>query len=211
MTDRLGHKQTAAMFILMALAREVSNPELRDLVGFAIDGKERVQLNELDLVTSRKRRNTYFHELTDDGWAWCGREFAETAPPAPRPRSTLASAMYVVFGGFDRFLRRENLQLAHVFAAEAPEVTTAEIEIRIRTAYLKLARSPRDWVGLVDLRPLLGDVPTPEVDAVLKELSRVGQVHLVPESNRKTLTAEDHVAAIRIGGEDNHLISIEAS
>jgi hypothetical protein len=86
-----------------------------------------------------------------------------------------------------------------------------EIENRIRAAYSKLARSSRGWVGLVDLRPMLGDVSTQDVDAVLKELSRTGQAHLVPESNRKVLNAADHEAAIRIGGEENHLISIEAS
>jgi hypothetical protein len=36
-------------------------------------------------------------------------------------------------------------------------------------------------------------------------------VHLVPEANRKALTVADHEAAVRIGGEENHLISIEAS
>jgi hypothetical protein len=33
----------------------------------------------------------------------------------------------------------------------------------------------------------------------------------VPESNRKALTEADHDAAIRIGREDNHLLSIETS
>jgi hypothetical protein len=215
MTDRLGHKQTAAMFTLMALAREVSNPELRIIVGFAIDGKERIQLNDLDLVASRKEGRCFVHELTDRGWAWCGDELAAKTPPPPSPRSTLVPAVYVLLGEFDAYLRREKLRLADVFAPDLPavdtELTAVEIESRIRTAYRKLARSPRDWVGLVDLRPLLGEAPTPDVDAVLKELSRTGQVHLVPESNRKALTAADHEAAIRIGGEDNHLISIEAS
>ncbi|MGQ0837798.1 hypothetical protein [Actinokineospora sp.] len=226
MTDRLGHKQTAAMLTLMVLAREVSNPELRTIVGFVIDGKERVQLNDLDLVASRKQGRCFVHELTDRGWAWCGGELAATTPPPPAPRSTLAAALYVLLGGLDGYLRRENLRLAHVFAADVEaaaevdiepvtevdvEPTAAEIEHRIRIAYRELARSPRDWVGLVALRPMLGNAPTEEVDAVLKELSRTGQAHLVPESNRKVLTPADHDAAIRIGGGDNHLLSIETS
>jgi hypothetical protein len=62
----------------------------------------------------------------------------------------------------------------------------------------------------VDLRPKLG-APAAEVDAVLKKLSSAGEVHLVPEDNRKALTAADHEAAIRIAGEDNHFVAFEAS
>ncbi|MGW4833637.1 hypothetical protein ACWEOG_38980 [Amycolatopsis japonica] len=207
MTDRLGQKQTAAMLALMVVAREVSNPELREIVGFALDGEERRQLNGLDLVASEKRGRPYFHELTERGWAWCEEELSQEE--APRPRSSLGSALYVVLGGLGRHLRREKLRLADLFMPEV-DLTVEEIESRIRIAYRKLSRSPRDWVALVELRPMLGEASTVDVDAVLKELSRSGQAHLVPESNRKALTAADHEAAIRIGGEDNHLISIEA-
>ncbi|WP_181771602.1 hypothetical protein [Amycolatopsis pittospori] len=222
MTDRLGQKQTAAMLALMVIAREISNPELKKIIGFALDGKERRQLNDLHLVASEKRGRPFYHELTERGWAWCEDELnMEEAPP---PRSSLGSALYVLLGGLGGHLRRNNLRLAHLFAAEvgpgaeevepaAEEVEPAaeEIEKRIRDAYHKLSSSPRDWVGLVDVRPLLGVASTTAVDAVLKELSRSGQAHLVPASNRKTLTAADHAAAVRIGGEDNHLLSIEAS
>ncbi|MEU9690380.1 hypothetical protein [Amycolatopsis japonica] len=207
MTDRLGQKQTAAMLALMVVAREVSNPELREIVGFALDGKERRQLNGLDLVASEQRGRPFYHELTERGWAWCEEELSqEEAPP---PRTSLGSALYVVLGGLGRHLRREKLRLADLFMPEV-DLTVEEIESRIRIAYRKLSRSPRDWVALVELRPMLGEASTVDVDAVLKELSRSGQAHLVPESNRKALTAADHEAAIRIGGEDNHLISIEA-
>ncbi|UMP03539.1 hypothetical protein [Amycolatopsis sp. EV170708-02-1] len=207
MTDRLGQKQTAAMLALMVVAREVSNPELREIVGFALDGKERRQLNGLDLVASEQRGRPFYHELTERGWAWCEEELSQEE--APQPRSSLGSALYVVLGGLGRHLRREKLRLADLFMPEV-DLTVEEIESRIRIAYRKLSRSPRDWVALVELRPMLGEASTVDVDAVLKELSRSGQAHLVPESNRKALTAADHEAAIRIGGEDNHLISIEA-
>ncbi|MEU3768429.1 hypothetical protein AB0E55_25525 [Amycolatopsis keratiniphila] len=207
MTDRLGQKQTAAMLALMVVAREVSNPELREIVGFALDGKERRQLNGLDLVASEQRGRPFYHELTERGWAWCEEELSQQEAPAPR--SSLGSALYVVLGGLGRHLRREKLRLADLFMPEV-DLTVEEIESRIRIAYRKLSRSPRDWVSLVELRPMLGEASTVDVDAVLKELSRSGQAHLVPESNRKALTAADHAAAIRIGGEDNHLISIEA-
>jgi hypothetical protein len=210
MSDRLGHKQTAAMFTLMVLAREVSNPELREIVGFGIDGKDRVDLNNRSLVTSRKEGRPFVHELTAKGRAWCGEELAKRTAPPPAPRSTLVPALYMLLGGFSDYLRRENVELSDVFTA-GTDMTETQIEDRIRAAYRKLARSPRDWVGLVDLRPMLNGASRSDVDAVLKQLSKAGQAHLAPESNRKTLTTADHDAAIRLGGEDNHLISIEVS
>jgi hypothetical protein len=207
---RLGHKQTAAMFTLMRMARAMSNPELKKLVGFTIDGDVRKGLNDARLVASRKVGRSFTHELTDDGWAWCDRELAAGSPPPPSPRSLLAVTLYLVAEGMSEYMRRERLQAADVFGRPV-EWTPTEIESRIRTAYQKLARSTQDWVGLVDLRPMLGDAPKADVDAVLKELSRTGQAHLVPEPNRKVLNDADHAAAVRIGGEDNHLIVIEAS
>jgi hypothetical protein len=205
MTQRLGHKQTAVMLTLMRLAREVSNPELKEIAELTLDGADRKRLNEQGLVASELRGRAYHHELTDHGWAWCRAELAAQTPPPPAPRSTLVRALYLALDGFDQFMHRENIALATVFG-QVPG-----IDDRIRVAYEKLASSPRAWVGLVDLRPLLGDAAKDEVDAVLKEMSRTGVARLVPESNRKALTEADHAAAVRVGGEDNHLISMEVS
>ncbi|EOD64802.1 hypothetical protein [Amycolatopsis vancoresmycina] len=209
MTDRLGHRQTAAMFTLMVLGREVPNPELKELVGFTLTGKERTQLNDSGYVDSEKSGRTFVHQLTDSGWAWCEKELGAKKPPPPRPQSTLCTVLYLVLGGFDDFRRARNLRLADVFGAVVSSAPAEDLESRIRVAYRELVKEPRGWVGLVDLRPKLG-APAAEVDAVLKRLSSEGKVHLVPEDNRKALTAADHEAAIRIGGEDNHLLSIEA-
>lgn len=205
MTESLGHKQIAAMLTLMAVNRDLSNPQLRDLVGFTLTGREREQLNDLKLVESQGR--PFVHTLTDAGWAWCERELAKKKPER-RPNSVLGVTLYVILGGLGEYLRREHLRLANVFEP-AVELTPDEIERRVRIAYGKLARSPRDWVRLAELRPMLGDAPTRDADAVLKQLSRTRQAHLVPESDRRALTPADHDAAIRLGGEDNHLISIE--
>jgi hypothetical protein len=207
MTDRLGHKETAAMFTLMVLGRQVRNPELVEVVGFSLVGKERRLLNDRGLVESSMVSGAFAHELTDPGWAWCANELA--MPALPQAKS-LGTAFYVVLGGLGRYLQQERLSLAKVFAPKV-EVTPAEVEDHVRAVYQELAPAARDWVRLVDLRAKLGPVPREDVDAVLRKLSKNKQAHLVPESNRKALGAADHEAAIRVGGEDNHLISIEAS
>jgi hypothetical protein len=209
MTDRLGHHQTAAMLTLMAMGRQVVNPELRELVGFTLTGKDRTQLQDSGYITSEQVKQPgrpYAHELTEDGWAWCLKELATGAPPETRAQSHLCSALYVFAGQLGEHLGRRNLRLADIFPGPAKS-----LEDRIRSAYRELVKEPRGWVGLKELRPKLGGAATSEVDALLKKLSGEGEVHLVPEDNRKALTSDDREAAIRIGGEDNHLISIEAS
>ncbi len=220
MTDRLKHKETAAMFALMVLGREVPNRELEEVVGFTLTGPERTSLNKLGYVESDRTgpRRSFVHLLTESGWGWCEKELVAGGPPPQRGQSPLGAALYVLLGGLNGYLQRENMRLFDVFGpvAGSPDVGSVEsvaptgnLEERIRVAYRELVREPRGWVGLVDLRPKLG-APAAEVDALLKKLSSAGKVHLVPEDNRKALTAADHEAAIRIGGEDNHLLSIEA-
>ncbi|WP_049796984.1 hypothetical protein [Actinosynnema mirum] len=83
------------------------------------------------------------------------------------------------------------------------------IENAVRDAYQKLSVKIQDWVPLRTLRPLLPG-SRDEQDAVLRGLLRTGQIHLAPDSNRKVLTDADHAAAIHIGGEDKHLMAIDA-
>lgn len=210
MTDRLGHKQTAAMLTLMVLAREVPNPELQDIVGFAIHGVLRRELTDAGFISGRKQGRAYAHTLTDRGREWCRGELSAGSVPPPSARSSLASALYVLLGRLDGYLTRENLGLTDVFAP-AVEWTPEQIEDRIRRGYRTLAHAPRDWVRLAELRPMLDGAATSDVDKALKELSRRGQAHLSPLSNRKLLTDADHAAAIHVGGEDNHRLQIEAS
>lgn len=78
----------------------------------------------------------------------------------------------------------------------------------IREVYDGLAPNSHDGVGLADLRMSLRayGISNAELDATLKELSRQGKVDLFPVSARATLKQRDHDAALRIGGEDNHMV-----
>ncbi|MGW7534706.1 hypothetical protein [Amycolatopsis sp. NPDC054798] len=94
-------------------------------------------------------------------------------------------------------------------AAAASLPKTGTTEERIHAAVRTLARQSGDWIGLADLREALGDIHPDELNRAMRDLSRTGNAHLVPESNRKALQQEDHDASVRIGGEANHLISIQ--
>ncbi|NUT90877.1 MAG: hypothetical protein HOY78_02490 [Saccharothrix sp.] len=84
-----------------------------------------------------------------------------------------------------------------------------DLESTIRQAYADLSVKPQDWVRLAKLREKLGGASKDEVDEVLMAMVRTGTVHLAPDSNTKVLTDEDRAAAVRIAGEDNHLLAIE--
>jgi hypothetical protein len=209
MTEQLGNQHVSALFVLMGLSRSVSNTELHELAGIRIDGAVRRDLNEQRLVASTRVKGNapFVHELTDAGWSRCRDLLTADRPERPGP---LGHALHVVLAGLDRYLSRTNLRLADVFQP-ATEMTRDEIEPHIRDAYATLARRPGDLVRLAQLRPMLDGAARADVDGVLREMSRAKQAHLVPDSNRKMLTDDDHAAAIRIGGEDNHLLAIEAS
>ncbi|MFG1977021.1 SNF2-related protein [Nonomuraea fuscirosea] len=93
-------------------------------------------------------------------------------------------------------------------AAAGRSTGLGETADRVRAAYDEVARRPGAWVSLADLRSKLGeDLPREQVDEALRRLEREPNVNLVPESNQKTLSAEDRAAAINIGEQDKHLIA----
>jgi hypothetical protein len=218
---KLSRPQRNLLYALMAEAREISNPELDERCGLRIVGEDRRVLKSQKLVTSEKEGRSYRHGLTERGWAWCRAEFA--AAPGARP-APLDRIVYRITAALDRYLSANQLAIDELFTAEVSELVedtaevsefveeiaeAAEVSIvdRVRRAYADLAAEPEDWVSLTDLRRQLDGLARHEVDQVLKDLDGKG-VTLIPEANQKTLTAEDRAAAVRIGGEDNHLLSM---
>ncbi|MDT8915066.1 hypothetical protein [Amycolatopsis sp. PS_44_ISF1] len=223
---KLNNPQRTLMYALMAEARKISNLELDQCCGLRIVGEDRRVLNAEKLVTSEKSGRTFDHVLTERGWTWCRAEFSSTPGERPAP---LDRVVYRMTAALDRYLSAHRLAIDALFTAEATEATevaevTEVIEVpeaaenlqpveepatadRVRQAYTELAAEPGAWVRLTDLRRQLAGVPRAELDRVLKDLDGNG-VTLIPEENQKTLRAEDREAAIRIGSEDNHLLSM---
>jgi hypothetical protein len=217
--DDLTVRQRAVLFALLSEARQVANPELKELIGVPLDGAERRQLNERKLVESVKLGRAFAHELTDKGWRWCNEELA--AAPGERA-SSLERAHHLVFGVFARYLDAAELTLADIVradlvgvagAAAAAAVAGAEdandTAARIEAGYRSLAAAPGEFVSLRQLRLRVPDRPRPDVDAALAALFTAQRVNLIPQSNQQALSDADREAALRIGGEYKHLISIE--
>jgi hypothetical protein len=213
-SKKLTPAESAVLLVLMVEAREVSNSELKERYHLTLDGKSRVKLNDRKLVESRKPGRAFVHQLTDQGWAEC---HGELNLDSPRARA-LGAALSAVLGGLNRYLERSDLRLSDVFApfddsagqTQPVPRSASDVEAGIRDAYQKLAKEPKAWVSLTRLRPLLGDVPKAEVDGVLRSMNRMPDVNLIPESNQKVLSPSDREAAVIIGDQDKHFLSIGA-
>ena len=209
--DDLTVRQRAVLFALLGEARQVANPELEQLIGVRLDGADRRQLNARKYVESNKVGRAYVHELSDAGWRWCAQELA--APPGERA-SSLERAHYKVFGLFARHLDAAGLTLADIAGptSDGPAGTTAnaaDLTAFIETGYRSLAATAGEFVSLRELRLRLTDRARPDVDAALITMFTAQRINLIPQSNQQALSDADREAALRIGGEYKHLISIE--
>jgi hypothetical protein len=210
--DELGITERAALLTLMAEAREIPNAELRTVFGIRLSPDQRRQLNDLKLLSSRTEERRLVHELTDRGWVWCAAELEAQRPPRSGSMGTVA---YALLAGVGRYLKRSGTSLSDVFdvdrKASGEPASPVDLEGRIRDAYRRLASEENGWVSLTRLRGLIGDVPRAEVDATLRRMYRSPLVNIVAEADQRILTPEDRESAVRIGGQDKHLMAIGAT
>lgn len=201
MPEKYTPSARAALMVLMLENREVPNPELTKRYKITLTPADRQLLNKDGLLKTSETTKPYLHRITDDGVEWCLTDLAEGETPSRSGPLSRASA---------EVLRRVVLYLRrHGTLVEA--IRSGGLESLIRTVYLDLSVKPQDWIRLARIRPELTGSDKGEVDALLLEMTKTGTVHLTPDSNRKVLTDDDHAAAVRIGGEDKHLIAIEES
>ena len=204
-----GIPERAVMIALMALNRETRNVELRDRYGLDVKKPMRVKLNREGLLESRSLGAKGFaHELTDAGWAWVVAELDAQAPPRA---GSAGGALYALLNGLKVALEARGMVIQELFdqsESSAPR-QPGELRDRIRQAYRSLASRPCDWVELRDLRAQLGEWPRREVDLELVRMFREKDVNLTLHEDLRRLTEADQDAALRIGVDDMHLISME--
>jgi len=204
--DELTGTEQAVLLVLMAEARPVRNPELATL-GPELKKRDRDRLVARGLVEVTTVNRAMVLELTDRGWATCAAIIGASTPDRP---SGQGKALYTLLRALRRYLDRDDLAPSDVFFPldDAGDVD-ADVETRVRDAYVRLAAHDGGWVDMVRLRDELSDVSRHDLDAVLTRMYRMPGVSLVPEENQKTLTEADHAAAITIGDQAKHLIAIE--
>lgn len=197
--EQLAPQDRLALLALMAVARKVTNAELKAAAGIELTGSRRRRLNELKLVTSEKHGRSYVHELTDAGWARCGDELSA---PRPERAGSYGGVLHGVLAALNRTIERGGPQLFELFKPDA--------ELLIRKAYGDLGDGPATPVHLSKLRGVVDGVSPKDLDAELIRMADQPGVHLRAVVNQQTLTDADRGAAVRLGGEDRHHLEIEA-
>lgn len=198
----------------MMSVEEVSNTDLRDRYGFTIDKKVRDRLVGSGFIVARKSRElrgAFVHELTEAGWMRCREELAAEPPKGAQKGYRL---LYGLAHNLDHYLATSRLVMADFFlpngsAKVVEAVQAVDPEGEIRAAYDVLVSRPGAWVSLTRLRDALPHLSRDEVDEALLRLNLEPWAYLIPEANQKTLSEADREAAVHIGGEDKHLLSIE--
>jgi hypothetical protein len=82
-------------------------------------------------------------------------------------------------------------------------------EDTVRNAVRDAGASTRvgEWQRLSDLRAALPpDMTRGEVDAMLRQMSRDGEIELAPDPDRKNVRQADHDSALTIGRDSNNLV-----
>jgi hypothetical protein len=212
--DDLTASESAILVVLMAEAREVLNTELVERYGLDVRKPQRDKLTRLHYVASRRSGRTYALQLDDKGWVHMQNDLNFSL----RGAAALGAALTALQASLrDRVLARSGCAtLAELFAlsdvrASVPTAAPAPsgpLTARIISAYQALAEEPGAWVSLGRLRPFFADIPRDRLDDSLRLLSREEGVNIAPESNQKTLTEADIKAALRLGGQENHLLAI---
>jgi hypothetical protein len=202
--------EKSILFILMAEAQEIPNALITKRYQTALKPSNREKLARRGLIRVRNEKNRLYLELTDLGWKECMAEFGAPTP-ARVGAGAAGGALYAMLGAIKRYLDLANVPYSDFFLPDANprvELTPAEIEARIRTAYAALAREPGDWVGLADLRDRLDGMNRDQVDRVLMTMNRTKGITVAAESNQKALTKRDRDAAVEIGNQHRHLLAI---
>jgi hypothetical protein len=217
---KFSSSQLLALVVLMSEARQLNNTELKALAGFSLTGADNKKLEKtLGLVDTDRSHAPYSHQLTEKGWGLV-RKLHMMEPPTESKSATrtLLTLLRSVDRSLDQLQSTYGVKLSHgeFFrqqrqASEERVVEGADPESRVRKAYALLAGQPGDWVGLADLRDQLRGLTRAEVDAALMALLDQDGVRIIPVANTKALNARDRAAAIDIGGEASHALSIGRS
>lgn len=179
-----GIAQRAALIALMALQREVRNPELEKDFGIYLKRSQREKLRRDELIEVRKVGRANALTLTRKGWKWLENELSE---PVPQRVGSAGGALYALLHAL-KPLADEQGGLRKLFPASASVEKPVDLPVRIRAAYGELAPRPREWVELTRLRAKLNGASKVEVDGALKRMYLNKEINLTLEENQAIAT-----------------------
>jgi len=196
--EALNNRDQMTLFALLAVARPVTNRELREIAGLEVKAETRRHLTakHRGFLQSTKRGATNVHCITKPGRDWClaafsaGRPLGENFP---------VGVLYAVLAAIGNYLNRDDVDLATIFQPD--------MEQWIRSVYAELTvRRPGQYVRLTEVRKWFDGVA---IDEELDRMIEQSDVHLTAILDQAKLTDADRRAAVEIGGEARHLLTID--
>lgn len=206
-----GIRERAVLIALAALGGERTNAELKNTYKLDLERGFRERLNRDGLIASRKENRSFNHKLTEKGWQHVE---AEMSSSVPKRAGSAAGALFALLSGLKLVADRAG-GLKALLGVSAPQTrattslnTVLDLHKKIEQTYRKLAKRPQDWVLLRDLRSHLSGAAKSEVDTALKRMFLDKEINLTLNDDQGSLTQADRDAAIRIGANDMHMLSM---
>ncbi len=192
MSSILTPKQALTIWSLLVTGDEPQKSKLKN--------PERNILLKQGLITLEKRGRSEHIVLTEKAWGWAAENF-----DVPLARSIAAvpvlQALLKITG---RYLRNNRLALSD-FTLAVPK--TNDVHSRICQGYLHLSGGGFNRrVRIAHLKRHLSDLSAAEIEQVLLQLWRDGKVALMRLDDSLEIRPEDEAAAIRSGGQLNHIL-----
>ncbi|MBO4273959.1 hypothetical protein [Microbispora triticiradicis] len=149
----LSQRETAILLLLMAEAREFTNPELLQQYGFEIKKAERERLRELGFIDVGKRGRLFTHKLTEKGLSKANELFSDGIPMSIVLAARMLEAVVrAMVSGLNRHMQRNGSSVADIFGWEPAGAAPAE-------------QTPSTSVGRTDAAPVTPVTPAPAVNA----------------------------------------------
>ena len=214
-----GPVQCAALITLAAVGGGLANPVLEKTHKIKMTRAHREALRRDGLLENTapemlpSGRKGLVHRLTDEGWRWLD---SQTGLDVPKAAGALGQAAYALLGALQPAAQRAGGFRALLDGTSAPPppaqpvqpAPPANLREQIRRAYHTLAKQPQDWVMLSSLRPHLAPAAKSEVDTILQRMFLDREIILTFNDDQGSLSAADRQAAIRIGVDDMHMLSM---
>ncbi len=196
----------ALLALLLFGAEAATNPALQERFALKIAKESREQLERARLIAVSKTGNTFFHRLTDKGRDRASEELSTQAPAGTTAGVRLLYAMANVLSNV---MAQHGIKAHQVFGGAVDvDVAGPQVQQQIIESYSRLTKRRGAFVSLAKLRESLPSVPWDEMSKALKIMDRERQIQLDPDPNPGALPAEARDSAIRIGGEDKHLMTV---
>lgn len=206
MAEASSMTERAAIVVLAASGGRLSAKDLRVRHGVDLKKPFRERLARAGLIRSEREGPSFALELTDDGWSLLDGAISND-PPAGRGVGPGGRALFALLAALSERNARMSALLRE--AAPPPPQPLATLEDRVVRAYHDLAKEKREWVALTALRRALADVDRTDLDSAIKQMHRNKSLMLTLEENQSRLSKEDRTAALRLGPDNMHYISMD--